>query len=79
MSGGKKVVRMGTRPGKPAPVPAQAAAEEWVESRGAPQTKRLTLEIPAELHRRVKSQCAARGTKMIDEITALLDQKFPRQ
>lgn len=75
MSGSKKVVQMGTRPGKPAPT----QAEEWVESRGELKTKRLTLEIPAELHRRVKSQCAARGTKMIDEITALLDQRFPRQ
>jgi hypothetical protein len=54
------------------------AIEEWVESRNEVQTKRLTLEIPAELHRRVKSQCAARGTKMIDEITSLLDQHFPR-
>ncbi len=75
---GKKVA-FGTRPTKPTEANvAPPSQDEWVEARGA-QTKRLTLEIPAELHKRVKSQCAARGMKMIDEITALLDKHYPRQ
>ncbi len=80
MSGNKKVVTIGTRPGKPVAAPTEEAANAWVESRVevVEKPKRLTLEIPTELHRRVKSQCAARGTKMIDEITALLDKNFPK-
>lgn len=74
---GKKVA-FGTRPKTTEAPTATPTQDEWVEARGA-QTKRLTLEIPAELHKRVKSQCAARGTKMIDEITTLLDQHYPRQ
>jgi hypothetical protein len=70
-----KRVMFGTKPKTETPA---TTSDEWVEAR-VEKPKRLTLEIPAELHRRVKSQCAARGTKMIDEITALLDQNFPRR
>jgi len=28
------------------------------------------------LHARIKAACAMRGTKMIDEITVLLEEKF---
>ena len=40
--------------------------------------KRLTIDIPERLHTRVKSQCAKRGTKMADEIRALLETHFPK-
>lgn len=40
------------------------------------KTKRLTLDIPEALHARIKSQCALRGTKMVDEIRALLEEHF---
>jgi ParG len=39
--------------------------------------KRLTIDIPETLHTRVKSQCAKRGSKMADEIRALLETHFP--
>lgn len=77
-------------PKKPGTVPA--AADEWVSSsRGTdaaasvvpakPEeaTKRLTLDIPESLHARVKSQCAKRGKKMVDEITALLEKTYPAE
>lgn len=38
--------------------------------------KRLTIDIPASLHRRIKSQCALRGTKIADEIRILLSQHY---
>jgi hypothetical protein len=38
--------------------------------------KRLTLDIPEELHARIKSQCALRRTKMVDEIRAILETHF---
>jgi hypothetical protein len=39
--------------------------------------KRLTIDIPASLHVRVKSQCATRGVNMADVIRDLLEQQFP--
>lgn len=75
-----KKVAFGT---KPAPAAAPAISpDEWVESRatepaGAERIKRLTIDIPASLHVRIKAQCALRGTKMADEIRALLEEHFP--
>lgn len=66
------------RPKPAAPV----TPDQWVESRApdAPgeRFKRLTIDIPASLHVRIKTQCAARGTKMADEIRALLEERFPK-
>ena len=38
--------------------------------------KRLTIDIPESLHRIIKSQCASRGNKIVDEIRELLEQKY---
>ena len=67
----------------PKPAPA-TTPDQWVESR-APEggagerIKRLTIDIPMSLHIRIKTQCAARGTKMADEIRALLEERFPER
>lgn len=42
----------------------------------AEPTNRLTLEIPADLRARIKAARAMRGTKMVDEITALREENF---
>ena len=68
----------------------QPDADAWVGSSGveasvpAPKPakqpvpmKRLTLDIPEELHRRVKSGCAARGEKIADVVRRYLDAEFP--
>jgi len=61
-------------------------ADNWVETRkknkaSEPQepapTKRVTVDIPAELHRRVKMQCAMRGVNMTEVMRDLLDREFP--
>ena len=72
-----KKVAFGTKP-VPAPSPS-ISPDQWVESRatepaGAERIKRLTIDIPASLHIRIKAQCALRGTKMADEIRALLEE-----
>ena len=91
MSTGKKVA-FGPRPAHgtaPAPDP-----EAWIRDRGgvddaaaapapAPQapaepTKRLTFDIPASLHARVKSGCALEGKKMNEEIIKLLEARWPK-
>ena len=62
--------------------PSQIAvtADTWVRDRtgvdDAPQ-KRLTIDIPASLHARVKAGCAHRGTNMKKVVLDLLDKEFP--
>ncbi|MDN7570776.1 hypothetical protein QZM56_40540 [Burkholderia contaminans] len=73
-----KKVQIGTKPtNKPAP---PAAADAWVESRSngdePEQMKRLTIDIPESLHRRIKGSCGMRGTKIADEVRELLIQKY---
>lgn len=70
----KKTVPFGANPQPPAPAPDP---EQWVKSRAAGKKKRLTFEIPAELHARVKADCARRGVSMVAEIEALLEKHFP--
>ena len=43
----------------------------------APKMKRLTIDIPDSLHRRVKSRCGQDGLRMADVIRDLLEQRFP--
>ncbi|MCC7474354.1 MAG: hypothetical protein IT425_03070 [Pirellulales bacterium] len=38
--------------------------------------KRLTIDIPSDLHRAIKVSCAKRGAKMADEIRSLLVEKY---
>lgn len=73
-----KTVSFGAKP--PAPGPSRAGAEDWVKSGQAapeaPAMKRLTIDVSETLHRQMKSQCAARGVKMADEVRALLARHF---
>jgi ParG len=68
---------------------APKAADDWVAGAGTeaassvappPQPtesmKRLTIDIPRSLHTRIKAACALRGSKMADEIRALLDREY---
>jgi len=72
-----KKISIGAKPtGRAVP----AAADAWVESRvpadGPEPMKRLTIDVPASLHRAIKTQCAVRGTKIADEVRELLIQKY---
>jgi hypothetical protein len=71
-----KKVAFGARP-KPA-VPS-VSADDWVQARpgeGEPM-KRLTIDIPVSLHKRVKSQCALQNLKMADVVRDFLEKRFP--
>ncbi|MDY6813213.1 MAG: hypothetical protein SV108_05925 [Pseudomonadota bacterium] len=65
---------------KPTNKPSPDAADAWVESRrngDEPEPmKRLTIDVPESLHRSIKTQCAMRGTKIAEEVRALLLQKY---
>jgi hypothetical protein len=62
-----------------------ASAEEWVQSSGPldretalfEPMKRFTIDVPVELHKRVKAGCAQRGVKMCDLLRELLEREFP--
>ena len=66
---------------KPRPTPA---ADAWVESRGKAgssgkptvKLKRLTIDIPADLHRRLKADCAGRDIAMADVIREMLERQY---
>jgi predicted DNA binding CopG/RHH family protein len=39
--------------------------------------KRFTIDVPAELHRRIKTQCASEGLRMADVLREILETRFP--
>ena len=63
---------------------ASSQTDNWVQSRKSKprqakgEIKRLTLELPAELHMRIKVACAQKGQKMVDALLPLLEEQFPK-
>jgi hypothetical protein len=60
--------------------PAPATAEQWVKG-AAPKRgpmKRFTIDVPVDLHLRVKIECTRRGVQMCDVIRELLEREFPK-
>ncbi|MDX2119008.1 MAG: hypothetical protein SFY96_12575 [Planctomycetota bacterium] len=54
--------------------------DQWVA--GKPQaepTKRLTIDVPLSLHRRMKTRCVLDDVIMADVIRDLLMQRFPEE
>lgn len=39
--------------------------------------KRFTIDVPLDLHTRVKIACAQRGQNMADELRKILEREFP--
>jgi hypothetical protein len=61
-------------------IPATSNIDDWVENREAKDRepmKRLTIDVPISLHKRIKSQCAMENLVMADVIRELLEQRFP--
>lgn len=72
-----KRVSIGAKPQGPGNHPSP---DQWVAARPASEPiKRLTIDIPLALHKRIKSQCAIRGENMADEIRKLLEEHFPEE
>lgn len=73
-----KKVSFGAKPSS-TPTPP-SSADDWVHDRQRPvaePTKRLTIDIPQSLHRRVKTGCAIEGVVMADEVRDFLEERFP--
>ncbi len=43
---------------------------------GKAKMKRLTIDVPANLHSAVKVECARKGVKMADTIRDILENEF---
>ena len=72
-----KKISIGTKPSTRAAAAPAAAADNWVENRAEEEPmKRLTIDIPASLHRAIKMQTAQRGTKIADEVRELLAERY---
>lgn len=64
--------------------PQSAQAEQWVnggtesaiERKPKGPTKRLTLDLPVETHRRLKIACAETGKDMVEVIRGWIDQNL---
>lgn len=65
----------------PTPEAREAEPDADAQSKNIPQKpepmKRLTIDIPESLHKRVKSQCGAQGTTIADVVRHYLEKKFP--
>lgn len=61
----------GIAPANVPPVRTEAKNEA-----GGEPLKRLTLDIPLSLHAAIKTDCARRGVKMIDDIRPLLEAHY---
>jgi hypothetical protein len=74
---------------KPQEQPAPNPEDNWVETRSTvpvvgseptpvekPKLKRLTLDIPEQLHRSIKGKAASEGVAMVDMLRDLLEDKY---
>jgi hypothetical protein len=46
------------------------------EEPSPPKLKRLTLDIPDELHRKIKGRAVAEGVTMVDMLRELLEENY---
>ena len=67
-------VNWGQRPSKK----GAAALDMFVkQNKVKAATRRLNLNIPVDLHARIKVQCAMKGLDMTEALTELLEERFP--
>jgi hypothetical protein len=76
---------------KPRPKPDPAALDDFVNGgRGAEPShpvakeavpkvpmKRLTFDIPADMHMRMKLDCVSQGKDMAEELRAMIEARWP--
>jgi hypothetical protein len=72
----KKKVAIAPQSALPAP-----SADKWVDERTMPKEskqklKRLTVDIPDDLHLIIKRSCVDRRVSMMDEIREMLEAKY---
>ena len=84
MPSAKKSVEWGKRPSVKATTaavqqpPDSSVLDQFVNPQKSQRMKRLNVEIPADLHARVKAQCALQGRDMTQAIIEMLKERFPK-
>jgi len=71
-----KKINFGSKPNST----STGSIDDWVGNRNTEHrepTKRLTIDVPIGLHKRIKSQCAMNNLVMADVIRELLERRFP--
>ena len=67
---------------KRVPIPQKPTADQWVAQGQDPvpppavPIKRLTLDLPAPLHRAIKMRAVEEGTTILAMLQALLEQEY---
>ena len=56
---------------------AEVSPERWIRGVASHATKRLTIDIPADLHKRVRLLAATEGRTMADVVRELLEEACP--
>jgi hypothetical protein len=74
MSGKKKDLKFTVRP-RPAKDELPPDASDWVRGGGG-QEKRLTLNLPADLHTAFKGRCVFEGVTIQDKVRVLIEQEL---
>lgn len=70
----KKAANWGKRPtDKPKVIPS---IDEFVRGTAPGKLVRLNVQVPEDLHKRVKSQCAIEGVSMTDVVIEFLQSRF---
>ena len=73
----RKVVKIGGKPAR-ADADRRAGAENWVRGEvDAERTVRMTVDMPADLHLRVRVACAMENRRMAEVIREILNERFP--
>jgi hypothetical protein len=65
------------RGGAPQPTAQPLAAPAPASVAPKVPMKRLTFDIPADLHMRMKLDCVGRGKDMADELREMIDKRWP--
>jgi predicted HicB family RNase H-like nuclease len=70
----KKRVSIGSRP---ASVPSPSS-DQWVSgtATATPKRKRLTLDLPTEMHQRLKIEAARHGTTILALVIEALTERY---
>ena len=67
---------------KRVPIPQKPTADQWVAQGQDPEPppaapiKRLTLDLPAPLHKAIKMRAVEEGTTILAMLQALLEQEY---
>jgi hypothetical protein len=57
---------------KPTQEKSTPSADQWVQSRNVEGSKRVTIDMPKNLHTQIRIDCLRRGVNMTEELRTVL-------